>query len=137
MAEEWKHNLNEELQDPEFAMMYGADRARSAFGTALNKARQKSNLTQKQLAEKAGVTQPYIAELESGEANPSLETAGRIMAILGQRIIIGIGPLSLAEEGEISTIYSPEADKLMGTLIRDKQRKHAAGSTPPPHIRRG
>jgi transcriptional regulator with XRE-family HTH domain len=97
MIEEWKRNLKEELNDPEFAAMFGADRAKSAFGTALIKARQESNITQKQLAEKAGVTQPYIAELESGEANPSMERAGKTLAILGKRIVIGIEPL-LEEE---------------------------------------
>jgi transcriptional regulator with XRE-family HTH domain len=120
MIEEWKQNLKEELNDPEFATMFGADRARSAFGMALIKARQESNITQKQLAEKAGVTQPYIAELESGEANPSMETAGRIMAILGLRIVIEVEPL-LGEE--ISEIYQRKADRLSGTMARHKERR--------------
>ncbi len=121
MIEEWKQNLKEELNDPEFAVMFGADRAKSALGMALIKARQESNITQKQLAEKAGVTQPYIAELESGEANPSMETAGRILAILGQRIVIEVKPLF---EEEIPEIYQQKAEKLSGTVARDKERKH-------------
>jgi transcriptional regulator with XRE-family HTH domain len=114
MIEEWMQNLKEELNDPEFAAMFGADRARSAFGMALIKARQESNITQKQLAEKAGVTQPYIAELESGEANPSMETAGRILAILGQRIVIEVEPLL---EEEIPKIYRQKADRLSRTVV--------------------
>jgi transcriptional regulator with XRE-family HTH domain len=94
MLEDWERTLIEELRDPEFARLFGEDRAKSSFGLALFHARQTSNLTQGQLAEKLGVRQPYIAQLESGDANPTLGAAGRMLAALGLRMVITTEPLA-------------------------------------------
>jgi ribosome-binding protein aMBF1 (putative translation factor) len=98
MADEIERDLIEELKDPEFAKAYGAECARSEFGLALFQARQKSNLTQMELAEKLGVSQPYIAQLERGEANPTLGKAGKILSALGLKMVITIEPLAPAEK---------------------------------------
>ena len=42
----------------------------------------KNNLTQKQLAEKINVRQQYIAKIEDGEENLSLETIGTLLIAL-------------------------------------------------------
>lgn len=44
--------------------------------------RSKRNLTQAELAEKAGVTQAYIAKIESGDADPKISTLERISKAL-------------------------------------------------------
>lgn len=44
--------------------------------------RSKANLTQAELAEKAGVTQAYIAKIESGDADPKISTLERISKAL-------------------------------------------------------
>lgn len=86
MLDELQRDLVEDLKDPEFAKAYGIESARSEFGLALFNARTKSQLTQKELADKIGVTQPYIAQLESGEINLTSDTLGKILAILGFKI---------------------------------------------------
>jgi transcriptional regulator with XRE-family HTH domain len=106
MLEDWEKDLIEELRDPEFAALYGADRAKSGYGLALLHARQAANITQKELSEKLGVRQPYIAQLESGEANPTLGTAGKMLAALGLKMVISVEPLA---PQEIIIDYTPNS----------------------------
>jgi DNA-binding XRE family transcriptional regulator len=94
MIEDWERDLTEELKDPEFAALYGADRAKSGFGLALLHARLETKITQQELAEKLNVKQPYIAQLESGEANPTFGAAGKMLAALGLKMVISVAPLA-------------------------------------------
>lgn len=82
MTRTFASDLKQKLQDPEFAKMFGAAQAKSSFALTLATARAKSGLTQKELAHKAGVSQAYIAKLEGGEANPTLERIGSLLATL-------------------------------------------------------
>lgn len=51
-------------------------------------ARNRKNLTQKELAEKLGVSRSYIAKLESGErCNPSTSLMRKIKEVLGDKAI--------------------------------------------------
>ena len=61
--------------EPEFAIIQ-----------AMIDARKESGMTQKQLADKTGITQADISRLESGNANPSLRTLQRLAAGMGMRI---------------------------------------------------
>jgi ribosome-binding protein aMBF1 (putative translation factor) len=94
LTDELERDLIEELKDFEFAGLYGAECAKSTYGWALLHARQAANVTQKELSEKLGVRQPYIAQLESGEANPTLGTAGKMLAALGLKMVITVEPLA-------------------------------------------
>ena len=89
-----KKDLLEELKNIEFAKLYGAESAKMDFAVTLLKARENANLTQKEFAAKLGISQPYIAKLESGEANPTLGTIGSIMAMLGLRLVTNTNALS-------------------------------------------
>lgn len=88
-----REDLLERLKDPEYAKLYGAERAKVDFAATLTKARKSTNLTQKTLAEKLGISQPYIAKLEAGEANPTLGTVGSVLATLGYRLVTQTAPL--------------------------------------------
>ncbi|MBR5162394.1 MAG: helix-turn-helix transcriptional regulator [Schwartzia sp.] len=61
--------------EPEFAIIQ-----------AMINARKESGLTQKQLADKTGITQADISRLENGSANPSLRTLQRLAAGMGMSI---------------------------------------------------
>ena len=87
-------DLKQNLQDPEFARMFGAAQAKSSFALTLTKARAKLGLTQKELATKVGVSQAYIAKLEGGEANPTLERIGSLLATLGLNLTTDTTTLS-------------------------------------------
>jgi transcriptional regulator with XRE-family HTH domain len=104
MVDEIERDLIEELKDPEFAKSYGAECAKSEFGLALFHARQKTKLTQKELAERLGVRQPYIAQLESGEENPTLEVIGKMLAAIGYKLSCNIKPIA-PQEKESEDIY--------------------------------
>ena len=95
-----REDLLEDLQDLEFAKSYGAESAKTDFAITLLKARENANLTQQEFAAKLGISQPYIAKLESGEANPTLGTIGAILATLRLRLVTNTN--SLAPELELA-----------------------------------
>jgi transcriptional regulator with XRE-family HTH domain len=101
MTRTFGDDLKQRLRDPEFAKMFGAAQAKSNFALTLSKARVELGLTQKELATELGVSQSYISKLEGGEANPTLERIGSLLATLG---------LSLATD---TTTLSPYPDTLM------------------------
>jgi transcriptional regulator with XRE-family HTH domain len=94
MVRTFKRDLERELQDPESAKFFGEAQAKSSFAITLANARLKAGLTQKELAEKVGVSQAYIAKLEGGEANPTLERIGSLLAVLGLSLVTDVTELS-------------------------------------------
>lgn len=56
------------------------------FGRAVRRRRRELDLTQEALAERAGVHRSYIANVERGEINPSLENIEKIVEALGVSI---------------------------------------------------
>lgn len=89
-----RQDLIDRLKDPEYAKLYGAEQAKVDFAITLAKARKGANLTQKGLSEKLDISQPYVAKLEGGEANPTLGRIGTLLAILGHRLVTQTAPLS-------------------------------------------
>ena len=75
----------QELHDDQLRLGYGEEIAKMDVALALIEARKKYGVTQQQLAESLGVTQAYIARLESGNANPTIATVGRIFAKMWSR----------------------------------------------------
>ena len=53
-----------------------------SLGDKVRFAREQLGLTTQMLAEKAGVSQPYISEIENGNKNPSAKTIMRLAAVL-------------------------------------------------------
>ena len=86
-------DLLERLKDPDYAKLYGAENAKVDFAMALTKARKSLNLTQNSLADKLSISQPYVAKLESGEANPTLGRIGSLLATISLRLVTGTAPL--------------------------------------------
>ena len=108
MTRTFRKDLEHNLRDPEFAKRFGAARAKSSFALALAEARTRAGLTQKELANEAGVSQAYIAKLEGGEANPTLDRIGTLLAVLG---------LSLTTD---TTTLSPYPDTLPPEKVSSK-----------------
>ena len=93
MAKGVLNEIAEEINDDEVRMEYGEELAKLDFALALIMARKEQSLTQQQLADLLGVSQAYIARLESGSANPTLGKAGRILASLWRRLLLDPGRL--------------------------------------------
>lgn len=80
--------LSEKLRVPDIKQEYDALEPEFAIIQAMIDARKASGLTQKQLADRTGITQADISRLESGTGNPSLRTLQRLAAGMGMRIRI-------------------------------------------------
>ena len=61
-------------------------------GKTLKEARQRAGLTQAELAERLGASQPVVARLESGRANPRVSTFERALAATGHRLVVAVEP---------------------------------------------
>jgi len=116
MVNEIEQALIEELKDPEFAKLYGSERARSVIGLLLFHARQKAGLTQKEVSEKLGVRQPYIAQLESGEANPTIGMIGKLLARFGLELVADVESLSPQEKPAQCGVYNTNIANLVGNI---------------------
>jgi transcriptional regulator with XRE-family HTH domain len=99
LAKDVLNEIAEGLNDDEVRMEYGEELAKLDFALALIRARKEQSLTQQQLADLLGVSQAYIARLESGSANPTLGKAGRILASLWRRPLLNPG--HLVEPGQL------------------------------------
>lgn len=98
-------SVNESMKDPEYRKSYMLYQVRTAIATVIKSLRESRHMTQKDLADKAGVPQPQIARLESvdDERIPTLEQLVRIFTALDSRAFLEIVPplQSHAEKREI------------------------------------
>jgi transcriptional regulator with XRE-family HTH domain len=77
------------MEDPEYAAYWAEMEPSFKAGELLVGLRIEYQLTQAQLAEKAGVKREYIAWIESGDANPTVRSLGRILRGLGLGLDLG------------------------------------------------
>jgi transcriptional regulator with XRE-family HTH domain len=96
-----RQDLTERLKNPAFRRAFGVEQAKLEIGDLLFKARKSANLTQKELSEMLQISQPYIAKLEAGEANPTVEVIGSILAMLNVRLATATKPLILESTVEL------------------------------------
>jgi len=75
--------LSEQLQDPRFRAEYEALELEDTIVRALIEAKIDKGLTQKQISERSGIAQDDINEIETGNADPSLDTLKRLAAESG------------------------------------------------------
>lgn len=87
-------SIQEGLKDPEYRKNYMLYQVRTAIAAVVKSLRESHDMTQKELADKAGVPQPQIARLESvdDERIPSLEQLVRIFSALDSRAFLEIIP---------------------------------------------
>jgi len=122
MTRTFEGDLKQELQDPESAKYFGAAQAKSSFALTLAKARAELGLTQKELAAEVGVSQAYIAKLEGGEANPTLERIGSLLAVLGLSLTTDTTTLSpYPETLPFLTIWARDDDAIEAEINYERQ----------------
>ena len=117
-----EQDLELELRDPEYVKLYGASDAKVEIAITLANARRSAKKTQKELADAMNRSQPYIARLEGGEANPTIGVLGSLLALLGYRLVVKIAPLlpELTVPSAESEI-SPEVSRKEQPAIQRKQ----------------
>ena len=80
------------MKDPEFREEYARIDEEYALIEALVRARAAAKLTQAELAQRLGTTQPAVARLEGGQVSPSLGTVRRYAEATGTRITVRLVP---------------------------------------------
>lgn len=78
------------MEDPEFQAEYEALEPEFALARQLIQARGRAGLTQQELAERMGTTQPVIARLESGRQKPTTKTLSNFAEATGSKLEIRI-----------------------------------------------
>ena len=89
-------NKNDTLQDDAISYIdsflspeeIAESNLRVALIGELIKARNERGVTQKQLEEMSGVSQPVIARLERGTTSPNISTVMKLLAPLGKKLAI-------------------------------------------------
>ena len=94
-----KSMRKELLVDDDARAAYDALADEFAVAHELIAARQRSGLTQLQVAERMGTTQSVIARLESGERPPSMRTVERFAHAVGGRVVLRIEDANAGKAG--------------------------------------
>ncbi|MBI2008906.1 helix-turn-helix transcriptional regulator [Candidatus Saccharibacteria bacterium] len=81
--DDWR---KEQMKDPEFVREYHKLDEEFELLEMILAARLEAELTQTQLAKKAGMKQEAIARIESGQSNPSYRTLRRVAAAMDKKI---------------------------------------------------
>lgn len=97
MGRTYREFLNEKLKDPEFKKEWDEMEPEFQLIKAMLKGREERRLSQRELAERTGITQADISRMESGEANPTLDTLKRIAEGLGMSLNLSFTPLARAQ----------------------------------------
>jgi DNA-binding XRE family transcriptional regulator len=86
-----RDDLDEEIEartrrSPDYPRILAAAQRTRALVKALAQARERAGLTQAEVARRMGTTQPAVARLERGEADPRLSTIERYAEVVGWRL---------------------------------------------------
>lgn len=84
----------------------------------LTEARAQARLSQRELAERAGTSQPAVARLERGEVSPTLATLERLVAAAGYRLRLELQPAPPPDP--VIAVYKQDVDR---TLLRANLRR--------------
>ena len=82
----WDEYKQKKLQNPEFKQAYEELEVEYAIMNEMLKLRGEAGISQSQLSQKTGITQPDISKLENGKANPSIATLKKVARAFGKRL---------------------------------------------------
>lgn len=80
------------IHRPEVAAAYEATRLRYELAEAIRIRREELGWSQRQLAERAGMSQPGIARFEAGGTTPTLPLLDRLATALGLTLTVSLAP---------------------------------------------
>ena len=80
------------IHRPEAAAAYEQARLRYELAEAIRARREELCWSQRQLAERAGMTQPGVARFEAGGTTPTLPVLERLATALGLTVTISLAP---------------------------------------------
>jgi transcriptional regulator with XRE-family HTH domain len=80
------------MKEPKYRKAYESLDEEFVLASAVIDVRNRAGLTQQDLAQKMGTTQPVVARLESGRSRPSMRTLERLADATGSRLLISFAP---------------------------------------------
>ena len=80
------------MKEPKYRKAYEVLEDEFAVAKAVIAARNRAGLTQMELAQKMGTTQPVVARMEGGRIQPSLRTLQRLAQATGSKLTIRFEP---------------------------------------------
>jgi ribosome-binding protein aMBF1 (putative translation factor) len=83
-------------------------RARNWIAAHIRERRYELDLTQQEVAERAGTSHSFVSKLEGGEHIPTIPVLKRILAVLDEELLIGIERQVPDEEPEREVAPVPE-----------------------------
>jgi DNA-binding XRE family transcriptional regulator len=86
--DDFRKHLEEQLKDAEFATEWERQRLEREYISALIGARIEQNMTQEELARKAGIRQSNLSRVETGNCSPTVSTLQKIAGGLGKSLHI-------------------------------------------------
>jgi transcriptional regulator with XRE-family HTH domain len=102
------------------------DPAPTVAAGLLRLARDRADLTQAELAERAGITQQSISAYETGRREPTLPTLQRLLAAAGFELRLHLTPLDPHDETLAAYLASLPAKTQAELETRGRQRAAAA-----------
>jgi DNA-binding XRE family transcriptional regulator len=85
-----KAHFEKKMMNPKFRRLYQEEERKVRLGYVIHRLRTQAGLTQVALAHRAGVTQGYIARLETAEtSNYEMNTLKKIAAALHRVVVVG------------------------------------------------
>ena len=96
-------HLKEKLKDPYFKELYELEEQKLKIVKRIIEHRIKNKLSQKQLAERVGVTQQHISKIENGESS-SMATLEKVLLFIGYTVKMQAIPVSQAIRNRIERL---------------------------------
>jgi DNA-binding XRE family transcriptional regulator len=84
-------------------------REKNWIAAHIRERRYELDLTQQEVAQRAGTSHSFISKLESGDHIPTIPVLTRILAVLDERLLIGIERKSPGHEPEREFAPAPES----------------------------
>lgn len=86
--DDYERHLNAKLQNQEFKAEWDDTESEYSLIKALIRARNTAGLTQRQLSDRTGIDQAILSRIETGKANPSMNTLRKLAKGLGKSLRI-------------------------------------------------
>jgi len=103
------HSLHHHAEVPESRLV-------SQIGAAVRHQRELNELNQRQLAERAGVSQAAVARIERGDRSPSLPVLERLLAAMDVQLTIGVEPLDGHLDAALDALAARPVDERIDEL---------------------
>ena len=97
----------------------------------LRYARHRAGLTQRALADKAGVPQPYIARVESGRTDPTVSSLSRLLRACEIALLAIPGSGDGVDRGLIRAMLAKTPAERFATVADEAEWLHAVESARP------